>query len=633
MDDFGTGLLDEHESKNRDSGDSKTRYAPNEAETKAMQLVERLFSKAKKHRSQYDRAWPRYYRMFRGKQWDTPRPSFRHSEIINHIFKTIQTTVPIQMDTRPRFEFLAQEPGDYELAEILNVAAESDWERKNWGLQFLETLYDANLYGTGLSSMLYDPEGNYKAGELCYDSVDPLYFYPDPDAQDVNKKCGFVVYAEPMDIAKVKRKYPKHARFIKPDISDFASGMKDLGAERRQIPNDSFATMSSETGSGVDKDRCLLITCWIAPEFLSDDYEEIENKNPDGSIDYTQQAKWPNGRKIVMCSKVLLEDTPNPNDDAEIPYQRLLNYSLPREFWGISEVEQLEGPQKTFNKILNFALDVMTLMGNPIWVVDSTSDIDTDNLVNKPGLVVEKAPGSEVRREEGVQLQPYVLQLADKMADWFDSVSGSQDVTRGVQPTGITAASAITSLQEAAQTRLRLKARLVDYYLQDLGRQWLSRTFQYRTAPEMYRLTGRDGSQKYFRMHVEKYDKTEEVEQVDEMGNVSMVEQPTGEVGQRAVVQPYGENGMMSLDDQRVFEIRAKFDVRVTTGSSLPFAKAEKETRLLQLFDRGIIDIEEVLKSSEYPNYEAVMQRMQQAAALQQQQQPMPGAAPAQGQA
>lgn len=633
---LGIGLLDEHAP--RKEAEKGANYAPSEDEQRAIKLVERLFAKARRHRAMYDRSWPKYYRMFRGRQWDTPRPSFRHSEIVNHIFKSIQSTVPIQMDTRPRFEFLAEEPSDFELAEILNEAAQSDWERNNWGLQFLEGLYDANFYGAGLSSMLHDADADYKAGKICYESVDPLYFFPDPDARDVNKKCGFVVYAEPMDVKKVKRKYPAYAPFIKPDLTDFSSSMKDLAQERQQIPNDGFAVYTGSDGRSTDKDRALLITCWIAPEYLVDDYEEVENRvdNPDGtqSVEYVQRAKWPNGRKIVVCSNVLLEDVANPNDDGEIPYQRLLNYVLPREFWGISEIEQLEGPQKTFNKILNFALDTMTFMGNPIWVVDSSADVDADHLVNKPGLVVEKSPGSEVRREEGVQLQPYVLQLANSMAAWFNDVSGNQEVSNGVQPVGITAASAITSLQEAAQTRLRLKARLIDYYLQDVGRQWLSRTFQYRTAPEMFRLTGKDGCEKYFRMHVETYDKSQTVEQSDPLtGQISLQQVPTGETGKRVVVQPYAQNGMMNIDDQKVYEMRGKFDVRVTTGSSLPFAKAEKEQRLLNFFDRGIIDDQEVLKGSEFPNWEAVLQRveMKKQAAAQAQMAAKQGPPPAPG--
>jgi hypothetical protein len=605
-----TGLLGEHESPQKER-ESKA-YDPSPKEEQAIKLAERLFAKAKQHRSMYDKPWPRYYRMFRGKQWDSPRPSFRHSEIVNHIFKSIQSTVPILMDARPRFEFLPEEPSDFEFAEILNQAAESDWVRNNWSLEFLESLLDAHFYGAGISSMLHDKDANYRTGKICYESFDPFHFYPDPDARDVNKKCGFAVVAEPIDVAKLKRKYPKHAQYLKPDLVDLANSMRDLSQERRQTPNDGFAVHVDGLTDPADKDKALCVTVWITPEYLADDYDEEQDPE---TGEYLQKAKWPRGRKIVVCNKVLLEDDENPYDDFEIPYQRLLNYSLPREFWGISEVEQLEGPQKTFNKVLNFALDVMTLMGNPIWIVDKNANVDPDLLINKPGLVVEPNPGTRVERVEGVQLQPYVINLAHDMAQWFNDVSGSQEVSQGRNPTGITAMGAINALQEAAHTRLRQKTRNADYYLQDVGRQWLSRTMQFRTAPEMFRLTNKQGVEQYFRMHVEQYEKTEEQEVIDPLtGQASIQQVPTGEMGRRAVVQPYGEGGLMDITQQRVYEIRGTFDVRVSTGSALPFAKAEKEQKLLNLFDRGIVDAEEVLKGTDFPNWQAVLQRMQQKA-------------------
>lgn len=605
----GTGLLEEHAPKGQGSLEAGT-YSPTEKEEAAIKLAERLFSKAKKARSRYDKNWAKYYRMFRGQQWDSRRPSYRHSEVVNHLFKTIQSTVPIQTDSRPRFEFLPEEPADLELSEYLNEAAAADWTKNNWGLEQLYVVYDSNFYGTGVSSLEHDKKKNYGVGGSCYRSIDPFHTFPDPDAEDVNKRCGFLVHAEPVDCAKLKREYPKQAKFLKPDLTDLAGDDRQrLGTDKMQIPNDSWATQADGT-EPAGKDKVLKITVWISPEFLSDDYDEKEKiqPGPDGVEQkiYEQIARWPRGRKIVVASKVLLEDDHNPYDDAEIPFQRLLNYADPRQFWGISEVEQLEGPQKTFNKILNFALDVMTLMGNPIWVVDNNAGIDTDNLTNRPGMVVEKNQGTEARREEGVQLQPYVLQMAEKMAQWFDSVSGSQEVSRGVQPTGITAASAIDSLQEAAQTRLRQKSRNMDYYLQDLGRQWLSRTAQFTSAPQIYRLTGKEGAEKYFQMQIS---------------------EPNPETGKRkVVVQPYGvdsqtgkSTGLVDPTQQRTFETGFKFDVRVVTGSSLPFAKAEREARQFKLFEMGVIDAQELLESLDYPNWQKVQMRMQEAAAAQQQ--------------
>ena len=224
--------------------------------------------------------------------------------------------------------------------------------------------------------------------------------------------------------------------------------------------------------------------------------------------------------------------------------------------------------------------------------------------------MIEKHPGSEVGRQEGVQLQPFVLQMIDRLKDWWNELSGSQDVMRGIAPGSVTAASAIADLQNAAQTRMRAKMKNLDAYLQDFGQQYASRVMQFYTAPQVYRLTGKDGSEQYFKMHMSKSPEGNPV----------------------AMVQRYTDTGLLD-PEVKSYQLRGKLDVRVTTGSSLPFSKVENQNRAYQLFDRGIIDAEEVLKSLDYPNFEAIQQRMQEKAAAQAQaeaqaaQQPPPAAA------
>jgi len=591
-----TGITGEHESRGENSGNAGAAiYQPTPEEKKDIKLVERLFEKAKRHRAIYDQKWIDYYQMFRGRQWKEQRPSYRHSEVINFIFRVIQSTVPIQMDSRPKFEFLPQDPSDFELSQIMNMVAEADWTKFGWSEQLLEVVYEANIYGTGMSSMMFDPNLNFKQGEIVYESKDPLCCYPDPDARDVNKKCGFFIYAEPKEVGWIKKQHPEYKDFIKPDLMDLLKSEKnDLQPLRYRSPVDQKVVVEGSNPYNLaDKDKALYITCWLTAEQCEDDFEEKEIPGENGAPStFEQTAKYPEGRKLVICNGVRLEKGPNGYDDGQIPFQRYPNYILPREFWGISEIEQLEGPQKMFNKVFCFALDVLTLMGNPIWLVPDTSGVDPENLNNRPGLAVEYSGDKEPTRAEGVQLQPYVMQIADKLAEWIDSIAGSQDVTRGVQPTGVTAASAISTLQEAAQTRVRQKARNMDVYLQPVGEQYASRVFQFRTAPQIYRLTNSDGSNKYFKMHTEQFDKGD------------------GQMGTKVNYQPLEQNGQMDPMQAKQFELRGKLDVRVSTGSSLPFNKAEKEGKLLNFFDRGIIDRVEVLKGSDYPNWEAVEQRM-----------------------
>jgi hypothetical protein len=407
----------------------------------------------------------------------------------------------------------------------------------------------------------------------------------------------------------MKKKHPEFGHFMKPDIDDMNSPEKEkteLGKARFQSPADKKSSVedSRDYGGSVTSEKLVMS---ITMYERDDEIEEEKGKDEEGKTVFTQKKKFPKGRVTKVIGGVLVEDKEYPYDDYEkrfAPYARLQNYILPREFFGISEIEQLRSPQRIFNKLISFSLDCLTLMGNPVWVVDTASGVDTDNLVNRPGLVIEKNPGSEVRREEGTQLQPYVLALIDRMQSWFNDVSGSTDITRGKAPEGVKAARAIVALQDASHTRLRLKSRLIDQFLQDLGQMYCSRVFQFYTAPMIFRITEDEESFKYFKMSVEPGENdTKKV-------NITRVEETPEGVTEGPVES---------------IETSGKFDVIVTTGSSLPFAKEERFAEAKDLLQLGIIDAEEVLNAVDYPNKERVLERLRQReeqAAIAQAQQP-----------
>ncbi len=510
--------------------------------------------------------------------------------MINFVFQSIQSTVPIITDSRPRIEFIPQEPQDNDYAQLMNDIVASDWTKHNWLTELTEVIYDGHFYGTGLSSMSFDPEANHGAGNVAYASEDPFWCFPAPESRDTNKECPYFVHARPRPIEWVKKRWPEHKEHVKPDLIDLMKGAKtDLKKITFRSPVDDklYLEQDDSPADSLDKEKSLVVTVWIKDDETVDEVE----KEAEGQKVYEAKKKYPNGRRIVVCSGVLLEDGPNPYDDGEVPFHRWQNYVLPREFWGISEVEQLESPQRIFNKLVSFALDTLTLMGNPVWIVSNDSDVDVENLFNRPGLIIEKNPGSEVRREEGTQLQPYVMQMIDRMQQWFNDIAGTQDVSRGAAPGGVTAASAISTLQEAAQTRIRQKSRNLDQYLQSVGQQYASRVMQFYSAPRVFRLTNNEGATTYFK---------------------AMFENGT------ATVQNWNAEAA-GWDMPIKLQAAGQLDVKVTTGSTLPFAKAEKEQKLLQLFDRGIVDQQEVLQGTDYPNWEAVLQRVQerQAAAAQ----------------
>jgi hypothetical protein len=576
---------------------------PNQSEEDAqdVKMVLDLFKKYKKHRSKYDSNWLHYYKMWRGDQWTGVKmPSFRQQEVINMIWQTIQSNMPLQTDVRPKMSFIPEEPNDLAFAEVLNKVSESDWERKNWLQVISEVVLDGYLYGTGFGEIGYDPDDDYGIGSATFKSVDPFYVYPDPDAQEVNGPLSYgMIIAEPMCVKKLRQRYPEMAEKIKADVTDkVASSKTALNQFKLKSSNTDkdMPDISWQSGQEKESDKVLLITAYLKPTETEDEH----STDPDGNIKVTTRKVHPFGRKVVVASGVKLEEEELPFNNGKFPFMKYVNYILPREYFGVSEVEQLESPQRVFNKLLNASLEIMNLMGNPVWIVDTASGVDPQHLVNRTGLVVEKEPGSEVRRMEGSQLSGSALSLIDRLETWFNNVSGTQDVSRGQTPGSITAASAIEQLTEASRVRIRQKQRNLDAFIRDMGRQYAEVVMEKYTKPRVFRVTNDEGAAEYFKFSV-----AEEETEVGEKQKVAIMQKyVTGEIDGNDVAVP--------SDPIKTSLVSTSFDIRVNTGSTLPFSTADKEQKALNLFDRQVIDAEELLSILDFPNREEILLRMEE---------------------
>lgn len=605
---YNSGMLDEHAPRGK-AAQSSEYENETEEERKLVEQVNKLLKKATVSRRKYDKDWVNNYRMYRGDQWIERRPKYKHREVINMIFQTVTAQSSVMLDTRPMVGFLPEEPTDLELSEILNDVFESDWEKGNWMDELAEMVYDGHIYSVGYGYLRYDPDANNGMGGQVWCCSDPLSGYPDPEATDVNKKSKFFIWAEPKDVDELKLEYAGHKYVgkIKPDLEDLSYAKREhktlhrrrYNTDREINPNQ--LTTSNDHDDDEYRAKSLKITVYLKPS----DVEQVEKDDEaTGEKIYITKLKYPKGRKLVVINNCIFEDTELEDDHLEFPYQRYINYRLPREFFGNSEIDHTKGPQMVFNKLVNFSLDYLTLMGNPVWFNPVKANVNSRKLTSEPGLVVEYAGEQPPNRMEGISLPPFVFQLIDRMEKWFNDSAMTQDVTRGINPTGVTANKAIENLLEQAQKNIKQKMRNLDSMLKSMGRQWLSNCFQYYTAPQIFRLTNKQGVNKYFKFHVEDR----------ETGEVDPV---TGEAKKQkyAVVRDYHqqENGQyLPAEQQKEYPINGYFDVRVNTVSGLPFTKSENETRVFNLFDRQIIDAEEVLTRLEYPNKEAILQRLQQ---------------------
>ena len=593
-----------------------TGYEPDEAEQRAIKLAGRLFSDAKRAKEAVDSKWVENYKFFRGKQWPEKRPTYRHSEVLNFIFSEVQTVLVLLTDARPNIDYLPEDPSDREFAEILSQIVRSKWDRNAWSMVLAEAIVDASIYGTAIAGVPWKPKLHNGLGDFVFETEDPFHIFPDPDARSkVNDEyCKYIVRAKPRPVESVKADYPEKADFIRADIGDLAQ-QSGAGQADDQVhyksPSDNRVLVESDRSVHPGKPGQVLEICvYLKSEEM---IEEQVGEEPDPETGatkklYQTRKKYPNGRKIVVANGVLLEDRGDvskgegyPYENGLFPFARLVDHAMPREFWGVGEIENLRSPQMIINKLISYVLDVLTLMGNPIWVVDTNSGVDTDNLTNQPGLVVEKHPNTTVDRKEGVQLQPFVLQTLELMIERIMGKLGStQEVSKGVAPSADSSGYAIAQLQEAAQTRIRGKSRNVEEFLKEVGGLVADRILQFYTMPRVVRITNNQNAHQYFKFHVE--------EKADESGNVQKT----------AHILPLDRDDMGNPVEGPpiAVPIKSKMDVRFNVGSSLPFAKLESRTLAEKLYDKQIIDAEEYLTQLEYPNRERIIQRLKERQAM-----------------
>lgn len=605
-------IISEHEQvTNYDRG------TPSEQPEEQQSLVKKcreLLSRAKKHRKRYDQDWQYNYEFVcLGRQWPMERARWRFSEVVNMTWAAIMTEIAIQTDSRPKFEYSYEETSDEAFSKILSEINTRNWDKYKWSSVVSDGLFDCKLYHVAHAIIEWNPELEEGLGDVEFRILDPYCCYWDPRSSDVNKgkKARHFIYAEPVPTAELKLKYPEFKEKLKPDISTFgpkSDGMS-VGPVKAFLDYDPYPPSRIPTGAQGNTDELyggephtLLERYWLRDDTLEELCQETEelDENGEKKKEYFLKKKYPKGRYIEIANNCVLKDTtPGVEIDGQwveyecegFPIARLVNYAYPREYAGENEVTHTKGPQKMQNYIWSYILDMFKTQANPITVIGDASGLDEDAVLNEPGSIWQVTDVSQVRREPGTPLTPGSFDLLSQSKTYFDQIQGLQDVQRGADLSNVNSAIMLEGYIEAAQTRPRMKNRNLDQFLQDAGELVLLRMLQFYTQPRVYRVTNKEGWPEQIEFYIPK----------DEQGN------------KVAKMRRYTNNpdGSQTEMMNKTMEIKGIPDVRVISGSQLPYAKAQKADTALKYFNAGAIDGEELLKSVDWPNWESVLKRLQ----------------------
>ena len=386
-------------------------------------------------------------------------PDYKSNYCNNLIYSTIESMRPIVFDGNPKFECVPATAEALQYSKDIDTALDYEWHRTKMREKLISNSIYTFVLGTSVIMLpyLYSDNDEFD-GNVCPVIVNPFNLYPDPLATSV-EDAEYIIYATYEHENKLKKRYPEYADRI--DGGDIKyEELVNSRNENARITN-----------------QILLLEVWCR-DYTTIEYEEVD-KN--GEKTKNKKFKYPKGR-VIICApelELVFEDKENPYESGRFPFFIFKNTNVPFKFWGEGEVKYLLSPQQAVNDLSNQVIDNAKHTANMQWIIDKNAGIPKGELTNRPGLIIRKNPGAEVRRDSPPSMPMYVSEMITRNEQAIEVISGVHDITRGQTPTGIESASAIQALQEAANQRIRLKITLLEETLSDMGNEWLSRMKQF----------------------------------------------------------------------------------------------------------------------------------------------------------
>ena len=534
------------------------------------------FQKCKTARAQFERQWYINMAFLSGQQYLQPvnltaagfrlvtpkAPPWRVRLVINKIRTAIRTECAKLTTSKPIPTVLPQtnEDEDFTAASVGEQILKSEFGTAKFEAQYRSWIWWGTTCGTSFLKQHWDAtEKDHDSRMLPKPPTFPGTGMPIPDEiiNEIPRLSEYMNTPQPAyGKIQVERVTPFH--IYVPDLLSesleeqpyliHTMAKSPLWVERKFGFKPTCDVRTSATILGA----AAIVAAKGAPEHLDAvTVKEVWIK-PDAHKDF------PNGGlltiindKVVQCK----EEWPYPFP--EFPFYKY-DAMQTGGFYSDSIIVDLIPIQKEYNKKRSQSIEIADTVGKPKFFYQQGS-IDPRMITNEPGQGIPYKFGYEppipiAGQDVPASFSNEIVQLAQE----FDDISGQHEISRGQTPTSaISSGTAIAYLQEQDDSKLTYQVASIESAIELLGKHYLFLVSQFWSDDRVIKVTG----------------KNDTFEAIHWKQNM----------------------------------LKGNTDVKVQTGSALPFSKAARTALLTEMMQNGFVDPQSGMEMLNFGGLEKVL--------------------------
>jgi hypothetical protein len=472
-----------------------------------------------------------YVQMIRGKLINTPEIPNRVRLKINKIRPIMRTQVSRMTSQKPSATVIPSSSEDEDV--LAEEAGESVWEHISESEEYQKHLINAAWWasntGIGYIKQEWDKSfhdedannGEGAMGKIKYSSPTPFHIHvPNLLERDIEDQ-PFVIHAFTMTLEEVNNQFG----------DKIPEGHKPTVVGTNEIMETQYLNLKG-SDSNAQPDSCLVLECWVKPGASS---------------------LFPKGGMAIIVDDCLVWKTMDglPYKHKQYPFSKIDDV-LSGGYYSTSVIEDLIPLQKEFNRNRSQSVEVRNILAKPGFFIQEGA-VDLAKWKSTAGQLIPVKPGFQNPQPIQYQgLPPTHNQDLDNIKMDMEDISGQHQVSKGSAPSGVTAGTAISFLQEQDQSFMAPTYTSIELATQKTARQSLILAVQYWDEPRLVKATG-----------------------IDQI------------ISARFLARADLKNGT---------------DIRMEAGSSLPVSKAARNAFFMDLINRGIIPGDKGLELLNLPN-------------------------------